>query len=58
MNEAMDRIKQELEECGLHTYLLEGVGDEIIAFRYEVPTGRYRGETCGRWVKSTGGELP
>ena len=44
MNEAMHRIKQELEECGLHTYLLEGVGDEIIAFRYEVPTGRYRGK--------------
>ena len=42
MNEAMQRIKRELDECSLTTYLVEGVADDIIAFNYVVPTGRYR----------------
>ena len=44
MNEAMQRIKRELDECSLTTYIVEGVADDIIAFNYVVPTGRYRGK--------------
>ena len=44
MNEALQRIKRELEEYGLATYIVEGVADDIIAFNYVVPTGRYRGK--------------
>lgn len=44
MNEALWHVKCELEECGLTTYTVEGVNDEIVAFKYEVPTGRYKGK--------------
>ena len=44
MNEALQQVKQELEECGLSTYLVPGVAEDIIAFKYTVPTGRYRGK--------------
>ena len=44
MNKALQQVQQELHECGLVTYIVEGVNDEIIAFPYEVPTGRYRGK--------------
>ena len=44
MNDALVQIKQELEECGFTTYVVEGVSDDIVAFKYTVPTGRYRGK--------------
>ena len=44
MNDALRQVQDELEECGLSTYLVEGVPAEIVAFEYTVPTGRYRGK--------------
>ena len=46
MNEALRQVERELEECGLTTYIVQGVSDEILAFKYKVPVGRYR----GKWV--------
>ena len=43
MNDALRQIKKELEECGFTTYNVEGVSDDIVAFQYKVPTGRYSG---------------
>lgn len=45
MNDALLQVQQELQECGLATYIVEGVNDDIVAFSYEVPTGRYRGKS-------------
>ena len=45
MNSALRQVQEELEECDLTTYLVEGAPDEIVAFSYNVPTGRYRGTT-------------
>ena len=44
MNEGLKQVKRELEECGLSPYVVDGVADEIVAFKYKVPTGRYRGK--------------
>ena len=44
MNEAMRRIRKEIEECGFNTYMVEGAHEDIVAFKYTVPTGRYQGE--------------
>ena len=44
MNDALQQVQQELTECGYATYVVEGVKDEIIAFPYEVSSGRYRGK--------------
>lgn len=44
MNSALRQVKLELEECGLTTYLIEGIPDDVVAFEYTVTTGRYRGE--------------
>ena len=43
MNDALRQVQRELEECGLATYVVEGGPDDIVAFSYTVPTGRYRG---------------
>ena len=45
MNAALLKIRAELEECGLTTYILSGVQDKIVAFSYDVRAGRYRGKT-------------
>ena len=45
MNAGLLKVRQELEECGLPTYIVTGVPDQIIAFTYNVPAGRYRGQT-------------
>ena len=45
MNAALQQVRNELEECALATYIVEGVPDQIVAFTYKVPTGRYRGQT-------------
>lgn len=44
MSEGLQKVRSELEECGYETYLVEGAGDEVVAFKYKVPTGRYRGK--------------
>ena len=44
MNSALRQVQEELHECGFVTYVVEGVNEEIIAFPYEVPTGRYGGK--------------
>ena len=44
MNSALQQVQAELHECGFPTYVVEGVNDEIVAFAYEIPTGRYRGK--------------
>ena len=44
MNEGLQQVQRELEECGFRTYIVEGVNDEIVAFTYLVPKGRYKGK--------------
>ena len=43
MNSGLQQVRTEVEECGYDTYVVAGVPDEIIAFSYTVPTGRYLG---------------
>lgn len=46
MNEALLQVQREIEECGYKTYVVSGTDEEIVAFKYEVPSGRYKGQ----WV--------
>ena len=45
MNSELTKIRDELDDCGLDTYVVEGVDAEIVAFPYAPPTGRYAGRT-------------
>lgn len=44
MNPGLIRVRRELEDCGLSTYIVDGVSDEIVAFNYRVRAGRHRGK--------------
>lgn len=41
MNAALEQIRQELDECGLDTYIVEGAPAETVAFSYVPRKGRY-----------------
>ncbi len=41
MNAALLKIREELEECDLQTYVVEGVPTEVVAFPYTPQKGRY-----------------
>ena len=43
MNEALLQVEREIEECGYKTYMVRGAQEEIVAFKYAVLSGRYKG---------------
>ena len=43
MNAALRKIREELDQCGLKTYVVAGVTTEVVAFPYRPPKGRYAG---------------
>lgn len=43
MNAALRTIREELNECGLDTYVVEGTNVEVVAFPYVPHKGRYAG---------------
>ena len=45
MNPELRKIRDELDERGLDTYVVEGSQTEVIAFRYCPSNGRYAGRT-------------
>lgn len=45
MNAALRKIQDELDACGLETYVVEGAKTEVVAFPYVPPKGRYAGRT-------------
>ena len=44
MNDALQRIQEELRGCGLDTFLVGGAPEEVIAFPYIPQHGRYAGK--------------
>lgn len=44
MNKALLQVQQEIEECGYKTYIVTGIAEEIVAFKYSVKSGRYQGQ--------------
>ena len=45
MNAALRKIRDELNQCDLETYIVDGAMTEVVAFPYLVPKGRYAGRT-------------
>ena len=45
MNAALLKIRDELDQCDLQTYVVEGAKTEVVAFPYVPPKGRYAGRT-------------
>ena len=45
MNAALQKIRQELDECGLATYVVDGSSVEVVAFPYVPNKGRYAGRS-------------
>ena len=45
MNAALCKIRDELDQCGLKTYVVEVAKFEVVAFPYVPPKGRYAGRT-------------
>ena len=43
MNAALCKIRAELNQCDLETYVVEGIGTEVVAFPYVPPKGRFAG---------------
>ena len=45
MNAALCKIRDELDQCGLQTYVVEVAKFEVVAFPYVPSKGRYAGRT-------------
>ena len=43
MNAELRKIREELEACGLATFVVEGAPVEVVAFQYGPESGRYTG---------------
>lgn len=45
MSPALEKIRQELSDCGMDTYVVSGAPVETVAFTYEPRKGRYAGRS-------------
>ena len=43
MNPELSKIRDELDRCGLDTYVVDGAYTEVVAFSYVPANGRYAG---------------